>query len=96
MKKTTFAKKPKPRTALFLALRLDLRTKTSWPHYQYYAIMVPHMHTTQEQHPKQPTARQQKSQQAACTCDMNYTPRLGLTINWLGISELVSLNPSNW
>ena len=23
-------------------------------------------------------------------------PRLGLTINWLGISEAVSLNPSNW
>ena len=23
-------------------------------------------------------------------------PRLGLTINWLGISEVVSLNPSNW
>ena len=22
--------------------------------------------------------------------------RLGLTINWLGISEVVSLNPSNW
>ena len=23
-------------------------------------------------------------------------PRQGLTINWLGISEVVSFNPSNW
>ena len=41
------------------------------PHYRYYAIMVPHMHTTHEQHPNpQPGS---KWQQAACSMHMNYT-----------------------
>ena len=59
------------------------------PHVQLGKAIVPILIVLQ--HP-----RAACGQVSYAFADAASLPRLGLTINWLGISEVVSLNPSNW